>query len=69
MDGMYRISGKSNEVLRIKKDFDNGEILYGMFVNDLCLQTLHVFNKPGDVISTPHIFKLAKVSVVNRDSL
>ena len=26
VDGMYRISGKSNEVLRIKKDFDNGEL-------------------------------------------
>lgn len=38
VEGLYRVSGKSNDILRIKKQFDNGKIINTLFCHGLIVR-------------------------------
>ena len=50
VEGLYRVSGKSNDILRIKKQFDNGKIINTLFCHGLIVSvcTMEQFGYPKD---------------------
>lgn len=54
VEGLYRVSGKSNDILRIKKQFDNGKIINTLFCHGLIVRVCTMdYRKAWDKVRSP----------------